>query len=54
MHTIVLARMRFDVGTRAYVECRTRGELSNKAIMRCLKRFVAREVYRALTSKPAT
>lgn len=50
LHTIVLVRMRHDERTRAYVERRTREGLSKKEIMRCLKRFVAREVYRALTA----
>jgi transposase len=53
LHTIVLTRMRFDERTRAYVERRTKEGLNKKDIMRCLKRFVAREVYRALTSTPA-
>ncbi|MEU1695347.1 IS110 family transposase, partial [Streptomyces hirsutus] len=52
LHTIVLTRMRFDERTRAYVERRTKEGLNKKDIMRCLKRFVAREVYRALTSTP--
>ena len=52
LHTIVLTRMRFDERTRIYVERRTREGLNKKDIMRCLKRFVAREVYRALTSTP--
>ncbi|MFD1658733.1 transposase [Streptomyces caeni] len=52
LHTIVLTRMRFDERTRAYAERRTEQGLSKKDIMRCLERFVAREVYRALTSTP--
>jgi transposase len=52
LHTIVLVRMRYDARTRAYVERRTKEGLDRKDIMRCLKRFVAREVYRALTSTP--
>jgi transposase len=52
LHTIVLVRMRFDARTRTYVERRTKEGLSKKDIMRCLKRFVAREVYRALTGTP--
>ena len=52
LHTIVLVRMRYDERTRAYVERRTREGLSKKEIMRCLKRFVAREVYRALIAAP--
>ncbi|RPE29674.1 IS110 family transposase [Kitasatospora cineracea] len=54
LHTIVLVRMRFDPRTRAYVERRTKEGMSKKDIMRCLKRFVAREVYRALASAPTT
>ncbi|MGW8528412.1 MULTISPECIES: IS110 family RNA-guided transposase [Nocardiopsidaceae] len=49
LHTIVLVRMRWDGRTRAYVERRTGQGLSKKDIMRCLKRHVAREVYRVLT-----
>ena len=52
VHTIVLVRMRHDPRTRAYVERRTKQGLSKKEIMRCLKRFVAREVYRALITMP--
>lgn len=48
LHTIVLCRMRHDERTRAYVERRTSQGLSKKDIMRCLKRHVAREVYRVL------
>ncbi|GHJ41498.1 hypothetical protein Sm713_71070 [Streptomyces sp. TS71-3] len=49
----MLVRMRYDERTRAYVERRTKEGLNKKDIMRCLKRFVAREIYRALTSTPA-
>ncbi|WP_435823977.1 IS110 family transposase [Kitasatospora aureofaciens] len=52
LHTIVLVRMRHDERTRAYVARRTKEGMSKKDITRCLKRFVAREVYRALTSTP--
>ena len=34
--------------TRAYVGRRTKEGLSKKEIIRCLKRYVAREVYRHL------
>ncbi|KKD03105.1 transposase [Streptomyces sp. WM6386] len=52
LHTIVLVRMRYDERTRAYVARRTKEGLSRRDITRCLKRFVAREVYRALTTTP--
>lgn len=51
LHTVVLCRMRHEERTRAYVERRTADGLAKKDIMRCLKRYVAREVYQVLTSK---
>ena len=39
--------------TRAYVERRTAEGLSKKEIIRCLKRYVAREVYRHLRPPPS-
>ncbi|GAB2711083.1 hypothetical protein GCM10010442_33800 [Kitasatospora kifunensis] len=48
LHTIVLTRMRHDQRTRAYVARRTAQGLATWDIMRCLKRYAAREVYRAL------
>ena len=42
---IVLTRMSSHPPTRAYVERRTAEGLSKTEIMRCLKRYVAREVY---------
>ncbi|MCX4851748.1 transposase [Streptomyces sp. NBC_00893] len=50
LHTIVLVRMRHDPRTRDYVARRTLEGLKTKDILRYLKRFVAREVYRHLTS----
>jgi transposase len=42
---IVFTRMSSHPATRAYVERRSAEGLSKKEIMRCLKRYVAREVY---------
>src|SRR6266516_1423690 len=42
---IVITRMSSHPPTRAYVERRTAEGLSKKEIMRCLKRYVAREVF---------
>jgi transposase len=42
---IVITRMSSDPRTRAYVERRTKEGLSKLEIIRCLKRYVAREVY---------
>ena len=50
LHMIVLCRMRTDPRTRTYVERRTGEGLSKREVMRCLKRYVAREVHRVLTA----
>lgn len=52
LFTIVLVRMRYDPRTRAYVARRTTEGKTRKEIMRCLKRFVAREVYAAIVDPP--
>ncbi|MFE1829986.1 transposase, partial [Streptomyces yangpuensis] len=48
LHTIVLVRMKYDQRTQEYVARRTAEGMTKKDIVRCLKRFVAREVYRHL------
>jgi transposase len=45
---IVMTRMSHDPRTKAYVARRTAEGKTIKEIMRCLKRYVAREVYKAL------
>jgi transposase len=42
---IVITRMSSHPATRAYVDRRTKEGLSKKEIIRCLKRYAAREVY---------
>jgi transposase len=51
---IALVRMHCHPPTRAYVERRTKQGLSKLDILRCLKRYIAREVYSHLTSPPTT
>jgi transposase len=46
---IVFTRMACDPRTQAYLARRTAEGKTRKEIMRCLKRYVAREVYKALT-----
>jgi len=48
LYRIVLCRLRWDPRTRAYVAKRTAQGMSKPEIIRCLKRYVAREVYTAL------
>lgn len=43
--TITLIRMRSDPRTQKYVDRRTKEGRSNKEIQRCLKRYIARELY---------
>jgi transposase len=45
---IVITRMSAHPATRAYVERRTKEGLTEKEIIRCLKRYVARQVYHHL------
>ena len=52
LFTIVLVRMRHDPATRAYVERRTAQGKTHREIMRCLKRYVAREAFTAITNPP--
>ncbi len=47
---IVFTRMSHDPRTKAYVARRTAEGKTTKEIMRCLKRYVAREIYKALAA----
>jgi len=44
LYTVVMVRMRYDARTRDYVARRTKQGLSKREIMRCLKRYAAREL----------
>jgi transposase len=48
LHMIVVVRLRYCQRTRAYAERRAREGMSQREIMRCLKRYIAREVYTSL------
>jgi transposase len=57
LYRVVLSRLRWDPRTRDYMQRRTKQGLSKKEIIRCLKRYVARELYQLITTKnlePAT
>lgn len=47
---IVMVRLSWDERTRAYAARRTSEGLSKREIIRCLKRYVAREVYEVLVA----
>jgi transposase len=48
IHLIVINRLRWDPRTRAYAQRRTNQGKNKKEIIRCLKRAIARELYRTL------
>ncbi|MCM3920433.1 IS110 family transposase [Frankia sp. AiPs1] len=53
LYRVVLCRLRWDPTTQAYAQRRTAEGKTKKEIIRCLKRYVAREIYTILTA-PAT
>ena len=50
LHMIAVCRLRFCERTRAYAERRTAEGKTKPDIIRCLKRYIAREVFHALTA----
>jgi hypothetical protein len=50
LHLAVVVGMRWGRRTRAYAERRTQDGLSKPEILRCVKRYLAREVYHALVA----
>jgi transposase len=54
LHTIALSRIRYHQPTRAYVDRRTTEGKTTREIKRCLKRYIARDLYRLLEAGPLT
>jgi transposase len=52
LHTIALSRLRYDPTTRAYAERRRAEGKTDREIKRCLKRYIARQLYRELETSP--
>jgi transposase len=50
LHTVVLSRMRFHPETKAYVTRRAAQGMTPREIKRCLKRYLARRLFRILES----
>ena len=50
LHMATVVRMTHDPDTRTYVERRTAEGRTRKEIRRCLKRYLARQIYRALNA----
>lgn len=54
LHMIVIVRLRYCPRTRAYMERRLREGKTKKETIRCLKRYLVREVYRTLRADLGT
>lgn len=54
LYRVVIVRMRFHQPTIDYVTRRTQEGLTKRDIIRCLKRFLAREIYRRVMTDHAT
>ena len=52
LHTIVITRLRVDPTTRAYIERRVAQGKTPREARRCLKRYIARRLYRLLEHPP--
>jgi transposase len=51
LYMVAITRMGHNADTRVYVQRRTAEGLSKKEIIRCLKRYIAREIYKILTTR---
>lgn len=54
LHVIALSRLRYDPTTRAYAERRRAQGRTDREIKRCLKRYIARQLYRQLENPTIT
>lgn len=54
LHTVVLSRLRYDPTTRAYAERRRAQGKTDREIKRCLKRYIARNLYKLLENPPSS
>jgi transposase len=52
LHTIAITRIQRDKTTRAYVERRRAEGKTDREIRRCLKRYIARQLYKLLETTP--
>ena len=48
LYRIVLVRLRYDERTREYMRRRTREGMTKSEVIRCLKRYVARQIFAIL------
>jgi transposase len=52
LHTVALSRLRYDPTTQAYAARRTSEGKTPREIKRCLKRYIARDLFRLLENPP--
>jgi len=50
LHIVAIHRQRFDPATKAYIQRRRAEGKTDREIRRCLKRYIARQIYRTLES----
>ena len=54
LYRITLSRLRWDTRTQAYLQRRIKEGKTRREVIRCIKRYIAREVFRLLrTPAPA-
>lgn len=51
LHTVALSRLRYDDRTKTYAERRRAEGKTDRDIKRCLKRYIARDLYRLLENR---
>jgi transposase len=54
LHMVAVTRMTYDAQTREYVEKRRAEGRTDKENRRCIKRYMARRIYRTLNASSAT
>jgi transposase len=54
LYRIALCRLRWDARTRDYLARRSTEDKTHRETIRCLKHYIAREIYRIITSPPET
>lgn len=54
LHTVALSRLRYDDTTRTYADGHRAEGKVDREIARCLKRYIARQLYRQLENPPTS
>jgi transposase len=52
LYRIALSRLRWDTRTHDYLNRRTTEGKTRREAIRCLKRYIAREIYQIITAPP--